>query len=48
MMWFGIAVGVWISVGVFTLIVLLRTWNDWPPVWLWPVIVLLWPLAWFS
>lgn len=45
MAWFGMA---WIVMGLITLVGYWRTWTDKPPLWFCPVIVLLWPAAWWS
>lgn len=37
----------WIVMGVFSLVVYIRTWTDVPPLWFCPIIVLfLWPWVW--
>jgi hypothetical protein len=46
MTWIVVMAALWIAMGIFSLVVYLRTWTDKPPLWFWPIIVLLWPLVW--
>jgi hypothetical protein len=42
MLTFGI---IWLAFGVVSLVLYLSHWRDKPPIWYWPVIILLWPMV---
>lgn len=42
------ALGPWLGLGVFSLVIYIRTWTDTPAIWWWPYLVACWPIMWLG
>lgn len=46
MFWLEIGAALYLAMGVYSCWMYLTTWNVITPIWVWPIIVLTWPLVW--